>query len=150
MNKKVCLSCGYVHCMCGKEQWLDVLEPNLPAPKLPVISLLDDLIFQKAMSLADIIKTGKLSEYNSTVLETILMCMGYDNEQQTSIIGQIEAEGLALRQWQITPIQVGAAEKYHITNLQGQYLLNEKGQPRVFADFKQAVLTMQAENKAVA
>ena len=152
MNRTICLQCNVMggKCACKNRRELSVEEMALPVPKKEKISPEEFFQTMRVYAIACIVEDGELLIDDKQSLKAILMCLGYRFPDYNTIIAQIEAEGLALRQWQVTPIQVGAAEKYHLTNLQGQCLLNEKGQPRTFADFKQAVLTMQAENKAVA
>jgi len=160
----ICLNCVYMQCRCGSPRWAK-LEQKLPKPKFKHSykqELLDKLRYLKLFYVRDVRDKGNFSVSRSSIeTELVLELLGYSCQQRNELMAgwvaeyeqamlTTEAEGLALRQWQVTPIQVGAAEKYQITNFQGQCLLNEKGQPRTFADFKQAVLTMQAENKAVA
>lgn len=86
MKSKICLNCGVSFCVCGKNQWLEVAAPELPEPCFSTSDPLGRLTFCKAIALHELIKTGKMGEYNRIVLETILMVMGYDNDQQTPIL----------------------------------------------------------------
>ena len=101
MKQRICLNCGLQSCLCEMRgqtsKWLEVAPPKLPAPRLFTHTVEEMFTIERAYTLANIVRCGRISEYNRITLEALLLPMGYDNEQQTAIISKIEAEGLALR-----------------------------------------------------